>query len=155
MRLAKRLTDPLTEDRGSASLEFITAGLILLVPLVYLVIALSQIQGGSLAVTGAAKQAARVFVLADDPSVALTRVETAVRVSLADFGVDADEAHVTVTCADGSGAECLRRGEVVTVTVTAAVALPLVPDVLDVRQAASVPVEAHAVQKVSRFWGTP
>lgn len=155
MRFAKRLTDPVTEDRGSASLEFITAGLILLVPLVYLVIALSQIQGGSLAVTGAAKQAARVFVLADDPDDALSRVETAVRVSLADFGVDADQAHVTVTCADGSGADCLQRGEVVTVTVTAAIALPLVPDVLDVRRAASVPVKAHAVQKVSRFWGTP
>lgn len=31
---------------GSASLEFITAGLILLLPLVYLVVAMSALQGG-------------------------------------------------------------------------------------------------------------
>ncbi|HSP76545.1 MAG TPA: hypothetical protein VLO31_10065, partial [Cryobacterium sp.] len=49
-------------ERGSASLEFITAGLILLVPLVYLVLAMAALQGGALAVEGAARQAARVYV---------------------------------------------------------------------------------------------
>lgn len=155
MQSARRLTDTAADDSGSASLEFITAGLILLVPLVYLVIALSQIQGGSLAVTGAARQAARVFVLADSPDAAMQRVETAVRVSLADFGIDGDDARVSVTCSSGSGADCLARGEVVTVTVNAQVSLPLVPDVLDLQTAASVPVQARAVQKVSRFWGAP
>lgn len=155
MRRVKPWTEGINDDRGSASLEFITAGLVLLVPLVYLVIALAQIQGGSLAVTGAARQAARVFVLADSPADAHERVEAAVRVSLADFGVAADDAHVTVMCSAGTGAECLARGEVVTVTVNATVPLPLVPDVLDVRSAASVPVQARAVQKVSRFWGAP
>ncbi|WP_166983366.1 TadE family protein [Paramicrobacterium fandaimingii] len=155
MRRGRHWTERATDDRGSASLEFITAGLILLVPLVYLVIALAHIQGGSLAVTGAARQAARVFVLADSPADARERVDAAVRVSLADFGVDADDAHVSVTCSAGAGAECLARGEVVTVTVNVRVPLPLVPDVLDVRSASSVPVQARAVQKVSRFWGAP
>ncbi|GAB2512868.1 TadE family protein [Paramicrobacterium agarici] len=155
MPFAKRWTDALGDERGSSSLEFITAGLILLVPLVYLIVALSQIQGSSFAVSGAAKQAARVFVLAESADDALARVETAVHISLADFGVESDDAHVVISCDSGSGAECLERGEIVTVTVTARIPLPLVPDVLDVDSAASVPVQATAVQKVSRFWGAP
>ena len=53
-------------DDGSASLEFLTAGFILLLPIVYLILTVSSIQAGSLAVEGAARQAARVFVQADD-----------------------------------------------------------------------------------------
>ena len=51
-----------TDDGGSASLEFITAGLVLLVPIVYLVLALSAVQAATLAVDGAARQATRVYV---------------------------------------------------------------------------------------------
>ncbi|MDQ1574531.1 MAG: hypothetical protein QOH44_2090, partial [Actinomycetota bacterium] len=40
------------DDGGSAALEFITAGLLLLVPLVYLILAMAAIQGGALSVEG-------------------------------------------------------------------------------------------------------
>ena len=53
-----------TDDDGNASLEFITAGMILLLPLVYLVLVVAAVQAGSLAVEGAARQAVRVFVQA-------------------------------------------------------------------------------------------
>ena len=49
-------------DDGSASLEFITVGLLLLVPLVYLVLTIAAVQGAALGVEGAARQASRVFV---------------------------------------------------------------------------------------------
>ena len=52
------------DDGGSASLEFVTAGMILLLPLVYLVLTMASIQAGALAVEGAARQAVRVFVQA-------------------------------------------------------------------------------------------
>ncbi len=39
--------------------------------------------------------------------------------------------------------------------VAARAALPLVPDVLGLDRVASIPIEATAVQKVSRFWGDP
>lgn len=155
MRFAKRLANGLGNDRGSASLEFITAGLILLVPLVYLVVALAQIQGGALAVTGAARQAARAFVLAETADQALDRVEAAVRVTLADYDVPSENARVEITCDSGTGEACLARGEVVTVTVAVTVALPLAPEVLDLDRVTRVPLESRAVQKVSRFWGTP
>jgi hypothetical protein len=149
--LLLRLCGGLQADRGSASLEFITTGLILLVPLVYLVLAMSALQGGALAVEGAARQAARVYVQAPNEAIALDRAQRAVDFALADYGLNAGDAHVTVDCAAGGGG-CLTRRSPVTVTVRLRVSLPLVPDVLSLGGAASVPLEASATQTVSRFW---
>jgi len=134
-------------ERGSASLEFLTVGVILLVPLVYLVLAVAAIQGGALAVEGAARQAARVAVLAGDPASADAAVNRVVRVALADYGVDGSEASVVVDC----DADCIEPGSRVHVSVAARVTLPLVPDFLSLDQAGSVPIEASATQTVSRF----
>jgi hypothetical protein len=141
----------LRSDTGSASLEFITTGLILLVPLVYLVLAMSALQGGALAVEGAARQAARVYVRAPSETVAAERAQRAVDVALADYGLAAGDAQVTIDCAAGAGG-CLTRRAAVTVTVRLRVPLPLVPDVLGLAGTASVPLESNATQTVSRFW---
>lgn len=139
-------------ETGSASLEFITAGLVLLVPLVYLVLALAALQGGAMAVEGAARQAARVYVQAPDEGEASERALRAVHVGLADYGIAADAASVRIDCApDPHG--CLTRQGVVVVTVRILVPLPLVPDLLALRSAAVIPIEATATQTVSRFWG--
>lgn len=151
MQFEKWIGEMLRDD-GSASLEFITAGMILLVPLVYLVVALSQIHSGEYAVTGAAKQAARIFVLSEDAAHANRGMAEAISVTFADYGIPRERAQVSVRCAHGSGDACLVRGEVVTVRVRADIALPLVPDVLDLDRAASVTVEGQTTQKVSRFW---
>ncbi|MFE6967546.1 hypothetical protein ACFVAJ_20895 [Agromyces sp. NPDC057679] len=135
-------------EHGSASLEFLTVGMLLLVPLVYLVLALASIQGGALAVEGAARQAARVAVQAGDRASAESAVERAVRVALADYGVDAGAASVTIDC---QAADCDVPGSRIRVSVHASVGLPLVPDVLSLDQVGSVPLEASATQTVSRF----
>ena len=49
-------------ERGSAVVEFTFLALLLMVPLVYFIITVSQIQGGSFAVVGAADQAAKVYI---------------------------------------------------------------------------------------------
>lgn len=140
----------LSADDGSASLEFLTVGVLLLVPLVYLVLAVAAVQAGALGVEGAARQAARVAVLAADRDASDAAVDRAVRVTLADYGIDAAEASVTVDC---DGADCHEPGARVTVSVVARVELPLVPDVLSLSTIGSVPVEATATQTVSRFAG--
>ncbi|WBM81407.1 hypothetical protein KIV56_04955 [Cryobacterium breve] len=141
----------LRSDNGSASLEFITTGLILLVPLVYLVLAMSALQGGALAVEGAARQAARVYVRAPSEAVGEERAQRAVDVALADYGLASGDAQVTIDCASAVGG-CLTRRTAVTVTVRLRVPLPLVPDVLGLAGTASVPLESNATQTVSRFW---
>ena len=151
----RRLRHPLhlnslPPDRGSASLEFLTVGIILLVPLVYLVLAVASVQAGALGVEGAARQAARVAVTAADQVASDVAVERAVRVALADYGIDPAAASVQVSC---DRARCLEPGGRVSVSVVALVELPLVPDVLSLMTIGTVPVEANAIQTVSRFAG--
>ena len=151
---------PLTEkrtrmprDEGSAALEFITTGMILLVPLVYLTLAIAAVQGGALAVEGAARQAARVYVQAVDEGAADAAARRAVEVALADHGL-APEYELAVHCSPTPG-KCLDRLGSVTVTVGVVVTLPLVPSVLDLRAPLGVPLEATATQRVSRFTADP
>ena len=142
----------LSADDGSAALEFITAGFLLLIPLVYLVLAMAAIQGGALSVEGASRQAARVFVQAPDAGSAQDRAQTAVDFALHDFGLEAAPTTVKISCRPNPGA-CLTRRGFVTVTVTASVPLPLVPNVLSLRTPLSVPMSATSTEQVSRFWG--
>ena len=150
MRPSKAWGDAAAADRGSASLEFLTVGMILLVPLVYLVLAVAAIQAAALGIEGAARQAARVAVLrADDTEPAAAGVERTVRVVLADYGVDADAASIDVDCS----AACDEPGSRITVRVRAAVALPLVPQVLATSSIGTVQLESSATHTVSRFAG--
>lgn len=148
MRLSRLWTD----ERGSASLEFVTVGLVLLVPLVYLVIALAAIQAGALAAEGAARQAARVFVQSSTATDARDAALRAVDFALADHGVQASSLDIAVTCAPDP-ADCLEREGLVTVTVSLTIPLPLVPSVVGGGAPLAIPLEAAATQQVSRFWG--
>jgi hypothetical protein len=142
----------LSPDDGSAALEFITAGFLLLIPLVYLVLAMAALQGGALSVEGASRQAARVFVQAASDGVANDRAQTAVQFALDDFGLSSAPNTFHVSCRPNP-AVCLTRRGFVTVTVTASVPLPLVPNVLALNTPLSVPMSATSTEQVSRFWG--
>ncbi|MCC6269749.1 MAG: hypothetical protein IT190_00555 [Microbacteriaceae bacterium] len=141
-----------SSDCGSASLEFITVGLILLVPLVYLVLTMAAIQSAAFAVEGGARQAVRVFVQAESESQAAARAERAIRFALDDAGLDTLEPHVSVSCSPKPNA-CLTRLGTVTISVTVTVPLPLTPQVLSIDVPLGVPLHATATEKVSRFWG--
>ena len=143
----------LSTDEGSASLEFITAGMLLLLPLVYLVLTMSSIQAGAFAVEGAARQAARVYVQSATVGEANAAAERAIEFALADYGLDTDDVTVSVSCRP-TPSQCLQRRGFVTVVVSTTVTLPLVPPVLDLDVGLSVPVTSTATQQVSRFWGS-
>lgn len=134
-------------EQGSAVVEFTFLALLLMVPLVYFVITVGQIQGGSFAVVGAADQAAKVYVAQPDGTTAQAAAEQAVAVALADFGHRPEEATVATSC---NPADCQAAGTAVTVTVTLAVPLPFVPFNDGFRLAASE-VQASSTQLVGRF----
>ncbi len=136
-------------DAGTASLEFIVAGLLLLVPLVYLVLTIGQIQAAALAAEGGARQAARLFVLASTADDGRAAVETAVEFALADHGVDASSVDVRITCIPVP-AECHTPRGFVTVAVALELPLPLLPPMFGGEL--SVPIHASTTQQVSRFW---
>lgn len=141
------------DDDGSASLEFITVGMLLLVPIVYLVLSLSALESASFGVEGAARQATRVFVQSGSEAEAEAAARTAIAVTLADYGLDADDAGVTISCRPDPSA-CLTRRGFVTVSVTTTVPLPLAPPVLQLRLPVGIPVQSVATEQVSRFWGS-
>ena len=141
------------DEGGSASLEFVTVGLLLLVPIVYLVLALSALESASFGVEGGVRQAARVFVQSETEGAAESAARTAIRVTLADYGLDARDAKVAISCRPNP-ADCLTRRGYVTVTVSTTVPLPLMPAVLQLHLPAGIPVQSVATEQVSRFWGS-
>lgn len=141
-----------TDDDGSAALEFITAGMLLLLPLVYLVLTMASIQAGAFAVEGAARQAVRVYVQSASMGAGDAAAGRAIEFALADYGLDADEVSVSVSCRP-KPANCLTRRGFVTISVSTTITLPLVPPILDLSVPLSIPVQSTATQQVSRFWG--
>lgn len=134
-------------ERGSAVVEFTFLALLLMVPLVYFIITVGQIQGGSFAVVGAADQAAKVFVAQPDAASGQAAAEQAAMIALADFGHDASAARVSTRC---DPADCQAAGTAVTVTVSLTIPLPFVPFNDDFKLQASE-VEASSTQLVGRF----
>ncbi len=139
------------DERGSAALEFIVGGVVLLVPIVYLVVALGNVQAQALGVESAARHVARAVASAESTHDADARAAAVLDAIVAEYDIDADALEVDVSCVDAAR-ECPAAGATVRVAITASVALPLVPPVLGLDQATRVGVESSAVQKVSRFW---
>ncbi|WP_106814257.1 TadE family protein [Microbacterium timonense] len=136
-------------ERGAAVLEFILVGLLLLVPLVYLVVTLGLIQGQSLGGEAAARHVARAVSTAADADEARGRADAVLAAVADEYGLS--DIDLSLVCTP-AGARCPRAGATLHVTVRTAVALPLVPPVLGLDRIASIPVEAKAAHKVSRFW---
>lgn len=134
-------------QRGSAVVEFTFLGLLLMVPVVYFIITVGQIQGGSFAVVGAADQAAKVFVAQPDEASGRAAAEQAAVLALADYGHSVESARVEVSCDRG---DCMAAGSAVTVTVHLSVPLPFVPFSEAFRLNASQ-LHATATQIVGRF----
>lgn len=151
---AERVRGTARSDVGSAPVEFITVGLLLLVPLVYLVIALGALQSGALGVESGARHIARTMALSSDGADAAARADAVLRTTATEYGLDPSSIELDVACTPAA-TPCPAAGETVVVTVSARVRLPLVPAVLGLDRIASVEVEASAVQKVSRFWSAP
>ncbi len=140
-----------SEESGSAALEFIGLGVILLVPLVYLVLALGAIQGQMLGVESAARHAARTMSAAADEAEAEARADAAVRSAIEEYGMDPATVDVDIRCSP-AGAACPSAGATVVVTVTAKVAPPFVPPVLGLDRLGGVRVQASSAYRVPRTW---
>ena len=133
-------------DDGSAMIEFTWLALLLLVPLVYLVLAVFEVQRTAYAVTNAAREAGRVFVTAPSVPQAYVRADAAVVLAMTDQGAPLDTVRSTITCGSDP---CLTPGGRVTIVVQAEVPLPFVPDLFG-RSIASVSVDARHEAIVDR-----
>ena len=108
------------DERGSAMVEFTYLAVLLMVPLVYVLLAVFSVQSAAFGVTEAARQAGRAFVTAESEAEGRARAAVAARLALEDQGVD--EAVVpSISCVERDG-----RCDTVRVEVTHLVQLPLI-----------------------------
>jgi hypothetical protein len=116
------------DESGTALVEVTWLAILLLVPLVYLVLAVYDVQRHAFATTAAARAAGRAFVLAPDVAQGSAAARAAAEVALRDQGVDAGDVDLRLTCRPAG--DCLAPGSVVRVDVHSQVRLPLVPSAL-------------------------
>lgn len=135
-------------EQGSATVEFLMLSLVLLIPVVYLMLYLSQIQAAAFATVAAADQAAKVIVSGTEGESA-GQAQSTVLLTLADYGIPSDTVTVDVRCSMG---DCSIRepAEVVEVRVDVDVPVPLVPAAW-AASLSPVQVGSQARQMVPRF----
>ena len=137
------------DERGSAIVELTWLGLLLLVPLVYVIVAVFTVQRSAYGASEAVRAAARAYVLAPDVATANARAIEAARLSMRDQGVRLEPGDVAIRCRP-TPASCLAPGSSVDVEIALHVDLPLAPPVFG-RSAGSVSVRASHTERYSSF----
>lgn len=134
-------------DEGRAIVEFVFLGLLLIVPLTYLVLTAARLQAAAFSASLAGREAGRAFVTADSDGAGFARARTAAGLAFADFSFERG-ADVTVTC---SASPCLTPDAGVTATARIEVQLPLIPDFVSERLPTSVTITSTHLATVDRF----
>ncbi|WP_309129082.1 TadE family protein [Microbacterium sp.] len=147
------MKNDLVDDEGSAALEFVVVGVLLLVPLVYLVLTLGAVQEQTLGAEAAARHTARVIGQAESAQAASASGDAVLANVMREYGMDADAVQVGIACSPAT-TSCPSAGATVVVTVRTRVSLPFMPPIFGLDDLAAIPVEAQAAQKVSRLWGS-
>lgn len=114
-------------ERGSGLVEMVWLSLLLLLPLLWIVLAVFEVQRGSFGVSGAARAAARAYALAPNDALGEQRARAVARQVLADQGLTQVPVDVTVTCSPYPRS-CHAGTSVITVRIASAVDLPWLPD---------------------------
>lgn len=115
-------------ERGSALVELTWLGILLLVPMVWIVLSVFEVQRGAFGVTAAARSGGRAYALAPDDATGHQRALAAAAVAMADQGLGDTDWDLHVAC--GDLADCHSPGAVVRVRVATHVPLPFIPDLL-------------------------
>src|SRR5690554_6403525 len=122
-RWSERLWAPARTERGSAPFEFLGVGLILLVPLAYLVVTLGAIQQQTLGAEDAARHAARAMAQLSDAATAKTRTDAVLASVVTEYRMPPDGVSVQIGCTP-QNARCPEAGALLMVHITTQVRLP-------------------------------
>lgn len=117
------------DERGSALVELSWLGILLILPMLWIVMSVFEVQRGAFGVSAAARAAARAYALAPDDVTGVVRAREAARVALDDQGVRGVSPEVRVSCTPYPG-NCHQGTSVITVSVHSLVILPLMPSAL-------------------------
>lgn len=116
-------------EQGSALVELTWLGILLLIPMLWILMSVFEVQRGAFGVSAAARAAGRAYALAPSDAEGRQRAEQVARQALSDQGLDDAPLDVRVTCTPFPG-DCHSGTSVITVRVASRVDLPLMPQVL-------------------------
>lgn len=142
----KRRPTP-ANDSGSAMIEFIVIGLLLTLPVFYLVITLARLQAGTYAVAAAARESSRMFVTAPDDASGARRSQAAAALAYADQGF-VDDGTLRIRC---SKQPCLSPDSVIEGVTDLDVDLPLLPDFLRAIVPSTIHLHSRHAEVVDHF----
>ena len=131
------------DEAGSALVELTWLGVLLLIPLVWIVVSVFEVQRGAFATAGAARSAARAFALAPDDTQGRQQAAAAARRVMVDQGLTSAAPAVTVSCAPAG--DCHSGGALITVRVSSSVHLPLLPALFGDQQSSFALTSTHTV----------
>lgn len=132
------------DETGSAVVEFIWVGILVLIPMVWIVISVFEVQRGAFGTSAAARSAARAFALAPNDAIGAARARDAARRALADQGLGDAPMDVQVTCTPFPR-NCHSGTSVITVRIDSRVDLPLMPQILSGAQSGFTLDATHVV----------
>jgi Flp pilus assembly protein TadG len=145
---AARWLRPLAErtrgERGTALVEFSWLAILLLVPLIWIVLSVFEVQRGAFAISAAARAAGRAYALADSDALGQARAEYAARQALTDQGLATAPLDLRVSCTPYPHA-CHAGTSVITVRVATSVSLPWLPASLGLGSPVFALDSAHTV----------
>ena len=140
-------------QRGSALVEFCWVGLIMFIPITWIVISVFEVQRGAFAVNGAARAAARAYALAPDDATGTARAQAVVDQTLADQGGDGQTGKVHVTC-EPFPDSCHSGTSLITIRIDSGVTIPFLPAVLADSQRSFTLTARHTVP-IGQFVAVP
>lgn len=134
--LARARAAPARDD-GNAIVEFLFVAVLVMVPLVYLIVAVAAVQRAQLAVTNAAREAGRAFATARTVPQGIARADLAARIAFDDAGLQDLPAvrfvPLAASCTDATIDPTLTPGAEFTVCVRRSTEIPAVPSILQGR----------------------
>lgn len=149
----QRRRDRARSERGSALVEFTWVGLILFIPITWIVITVFEVQQGAFAVNGAARAAARAYALAPDDATGLVRAQAVVDQTLLDQGGKGQVGTVTVSCVPYKF-NCHAGTSLITIHIDSGVVLPFVPEVIN-HERRSFDLTARHTVPIGQFVAVP
>ncbi len=132
------------DDGGSALVEFTWLALLLLVPLVWIVMSVFEVQRGAFAVSAAARAAGRAYALAPDDASGAARAQAVAEQVLAEQGSPGQDVRVAISCRSPADS-CHVGTAVITVRVDSSVSLPAAPTILGEEAATFALSSSHTV----------
>lgn len=137
------------DETGSALIEFSWLAIILLVPLIWIVMSVFEVQRGAFATSAAARAAGRAYALAPDDATGEVRARAAVDQVLGDQGTDGQHARVEISC-EAPGGNCHVGTSVITVRVDSGVDLPFFPAIFG-RGSATFSLDASHTVPIGQY----